>query len=68
MFWTGQWNFFLENIPLKIISEVSLPWKSQQWKLHNKETPILKISLVKIALQQIKKTTIIKIENNENKG
>ena len=30
MIWTVQRNFLLENIPQKIASEFSLPWKSQQ--------------------------------------
>ena len=61
MIWTVQWNFLLENIPRKIAWELSLPWKSQQWTLRHKETPLVKIPPVKIALQQIKKQTIFKI-------
>ena len=65
--WTVQWNFLLENIPQKIASEFSLSWKSQQWTLPYKKTPILEIPPVKIAFQQMKKQIILKIYNNENK-
>ena len=52
MIWTVQWNFLLENIPWRIASEVSLPWKSQQRTLSHKKSPLLKIPPVEVALQQ----------------
>ena len=52
--WTVHWNFLLEVIPQKIASELSLPWESQQWTLSHNTSLLVKIPLVKIALQQIK--------------
>ena len=42
MIWTVQWNFPLENIPPKVVSELSLPWKSQQWPLTHQKIPLWK--------------------------
>ena len=40
MTWRVQWNFLLEDIPRKVASEFSPPWKSQQWiLLHEKNPP-----------------------------
>ena len=67
MVWTVQWNFLLENIPRKIASEFSLPWKSQQWTLPHKKTPLVEILPVIIVFLQMKKQTIFKISKKENK-
>ena len=56
-----QWNFLLENIPQKISSEFSLPWKSQQWTLPHEKIPLVETPPVTITLQQMKKQTIFKI-------
>ena len=61
MIWRVQWNFLLENIPRKIALEFCLPWKSQQWTLSHEKTPFVETPLVIIALQQMKKETIVKI-------
>ena len=61
MIWRVQWNFLLENMPWKIASEFSLPWKSQPCSLPNEKIPLVETLPVIIALQQMKNQTVIKI-------
>ena len=61
MIWMVQWNFLLENIPWNIVSEFSLPWKSQPCSLPNEKIPVVETPPVLITLQQMKIQTVFKI-------
>ena len=52
--WRVQWNFLLENILPKIVSEFTFPRKSKQWALPLEETPLVETPPVIIALKQMK--------------